>query len=344
MRIAVLGAGGFIGTHIVDRLLNASDHDVVGVDVTTDKLDQIDTTGLDFHHVDIKAEPELIDDVVNAADVVVDLIAFANPSIYVESPAEVFELNFVQNLKVVDACRQHGTRIIQYSTSEIYGRPVDPYYSEDDSELIMGPVNKQRWIYACSKQLLERVLHAYGLEDELDYTIVRPFNFIGPRFDYLVPAGTRGGPRVFAHFMSALITGGPMYLVNGGKAHRSFTNIKDATDAFMILLQHPGAHNEIFNIGNPEINISIRDLALLMKECYRDITGRESTCELVDISGEDFYGPGYQDTDRVPPDISKLRALGYDPQHDLKSTLSETMRHYLQIEHSHILAGSEPQS
>jgi UDP-apiose/xylose synthase len=326
---------------MVDRLLRSRSHSVVGIDITDEKLADVDTEGLEYHQVDIQADGKLVDEIVGRSDVVVDLIAFANPSIYVDSPAEVFELNFVQNLKVVDACRAHGTRIIQYSTSEIYGRPTSALYSEDESELIMGPISKQRWIYASSKQLLERVLHAYGLDGQLEYTIVRPFNFIGPRLDYLVPAGSTGGPRVFAHFMSALLTGGPMYLVDGGHAHRSFTNIEDATDAFMILLEHPGARNEIFNVGNPRIDISIRGLAELMKEIYQELTGEPSKCQLTEISGEDFYGPGYQDTNRVPPDISKLRALGYEPRFDLRTTLTQTMRHYLEGDFGHILQGAD---
>ena len=100
----------------------------------------------------------------------------------------------------------------------------------------MGPVQKQRWIYASSKQLLERIIYAHGLKGDLDYSIIRPFNFVGPRFDYLVPSGAKGGPRVFSHFMSAMFTGGPIYLVDGGGQHRCFTHIKDASEAFTAIL------------------------------------------------------------------------------------------------------------
>ena len=93
---------------------------------------------------------------------------------------------------------------------------------------MFGPVQKQRWIYATAKMLLERVLYAHGVAGELDYTIVRPFNFIGSRIDYLVPANAIGGPRVFPHFMSALLTGGPLRLVDGGHVHRAFLHIADA--------------------------------------------------------------------------------------------------------------------
>ena len=233
-----------------------------------------------------------------------------------------------QNLQIVDLCVEHKKRLIQYSTCEVYGRPSGESYAEDSTELITGPVTKQRWIYACGKQLLERVIHAYGLEGQLDWSIIRPFNFIGPRFDYLVPAGNIGGPRVFAQFMSALLTGGPMFMVDGGLQRRSFTHIDDASRGLETILLHPGAKNQIFNIGNPVNDISIRDMALMMKSVYEEITGMPSVSELVDISGEDFSGPGYEDHTRVPADIAKLRSLGWAPEHSLRDTLVDIMTWY----------------
>lgn len=193
----------------------------------------------------------------------------------------------------------------------------------------MGPTTKQRWIYASGKQYLERIIHAHGLLGEIDYTIVRPFNFVGPRFDYLVEAETLGGPRVFAHFMSALLTGGPIYLVDGGYQRRSFTHIDDASDAFSILLDSPNAVNQIFNIGNPETDTSIRDLALYMSELYAELTGKTPENELIEISGEDFYGVGYEDMDRVPPDISKLKALGWAPIRGKRETFVDAIEYNL---------------
>jgi UDP-apiose/xylose synthase len=193
----------------------------------------------------------------------------------------------------------------------------------------MGPTTKQRWIYASGKQYLERIIHAHGLLGEIEYTIVRPFNFVGPRFDYLVEAETIGGPRVFAHFMSALITGGPMYLVDGGEQRRSFTHIVDASEAFTFMLDSPEAVNQIYNIGNPDTDTSIRELASYMASLYEDLTGRRPENELIEISGEDFYGVGYEDMDRVPPDISKLRALGWEPKRGMRETFVDAMEYNL---------------
>ncbi len=338
MNVLLLGAGGFIGSHLVEGLIADGTHEVIGYDISDEKLDGIEGPNFRFIAGDVRQDETVIRDLVGATDVVVDLISYANPSLYVARPLEVFDLNFRTNLTVAGLCVDAGKRLIQFSTSEVYGTPMGPTYVEDESPLVMGPVTKQRWIYATAKQLLERVLHAYGLEDKLDYTIIRPFNVIGSRLDYLVKAATTGGPRVFSHFMSALLTGGPMYLVDGGHAHRTFTHVDDAVSAFMTLLTSPGASRQIFNLGNPGNDTTIRGLADLMKERYTELTGIPADNELVEISGEEFYGPGYADSNRVPPDVSKLRALGWEPRHDLRRTMSDAMQYYLDPAHQEFAA------
>jgi nucleoside-diphosphate-sugar epimerase len=329
MNLLLLGAGGFIGSHLVEALIAQGRHTIVGVDVADEKLAGIHGPTFTFVQADVASDLAVVDEFIDRADAVVDLIGYANPSIYVERPLDVFDLNFRLNLRVMERCVDTGIRFIQYSTSEVYGRPTGPTYREDQSELVMGPVTKQRWIYAASKQLLERVIHAYGLEGRLTYAILRPFNFLGARLDYLVPAGAMGGPRVFSHYMSALLTGGPMYLVDGGTVHRSFTHIEDANQAFLTILDHPEASNEAFNIGNPENDTTIRGFAELICDVYEELTGTEPNCELVEIDGQEFYGPGYQDTTRVVPDIEKLRRLGWEPRRDLRTAVTDAMRYYL---------------
>lgn len=329
MKILVLGAGGFIGSNLVQHLVGEGKHEIVGVDISDEKLRGIKGPNFSFIKADVSESGELLEGLIADTDVVADLIAYANPSMYIESPLDVIKLNFIENVKTVQHCVDHGKRLFQYSTSEVYGKPSGESYREDESDLVVGPVSRQRWVYAASKQLLERVIHAHGLRGDLEYTIVRPFNFVGPRFDYLVPAGSTGGPRAFSHFMSALLTGGPIFLVDGGQQRRSFTHIDDASRAFSVLLESPDAINRAFNIGNPDNDTSIRDLVTLMLELYEELTGTRPTNELIEITGEEFYGNGYEDTDRVIPDISRLKQLGWEPKYDLEATFRETMRSYL---------------
>jgi UDP-apiose/xylose synthase len=337
MEIAILGAGGFIGSHLVEHLTADGRYHVTAVDISREKLAEFPDREYTYRQCDVQRDRAMLDEIIRGADVVVDLVAYANPSMYVTSPLAVFELNFVQNLEIAKVCIAHGKRLIQFSSAEVYGKAADgDAYSEDHTDLVVGPVHKQRWIYASAKALLERVLYAHGLAGDLEYTVVRPFNFIGSRIDYLVPANALGGPRVFPHFLSALLTGGPIRLVDGGGFHRTFLHVAEGAAAFRTILERRDeSRNQAFNVGNPDNNVTMRELASLMIELYEEITGRPPASEVVEISGEEFYGPGYEDSDRLPPDISKLRSLGWSPERDLRSTVADAMRYYLHSDGRH---------
>ena len=348
MKILNLGAGGFIGAHLTKRLLDQG-HQVVAVDTHSDKITEfLGHPGLQYLEQDIRDSNFDLDGLTQDCDLVIDLIAHANPSTYVKIPLQVFYLNFMENLKIAEACVRQGKRLIQFSSCEVYGKTAaglvggmdavdaDPrwaVFSEDESDFILGPVSKQRWIYACAKQLLERVLHAHGLAGSLNYTIIRPFNFIGPKIDYL-PGDTLGSPRVFSHFMEALINGSCMYLVEGGRHQRCYTYIDDAIDGIYRIVENPGlvCDRQIFNVGSPYNEVTIRDLAILMGEIYREINPGDNRPQagLVEVSGEDFYGEGYEDSDRRIPDIDKARRLlGWEPRYGLREALELTMTYYL---------------
>jgi len=348
MNILNLGAGGFIGSHLTRRLLDEG-HSVTAVDLYTDKLGELlDHPRLTFVQQDIRNREWHIAPFVENADLVIDLIAYANPGLYIRMPLEVFRLNFQENLKIAEACALHAKRLIQFSTCEVYGRtaaslkqanlrdPEDPIhatFSEDESEFILGPVNRHRWIYACSKQLLERVLHAYGLETGFNYTIVRPFNFIGPKIDFLL-SEQDGIPRVFSFFMDALLHGGVMKLVDGGTQRRCYTYIDDAIECTYRIVENPGGvcDRQIFNIGSPYNEISIRQLAETMREIYAEKFRHGDTPlpEIVTVSGEEFYGKGYDDSDRRIPNIDKARTLlGWEPKWPFRDLLEATMSYYV---------------
>ena len=256
--VALFGGAGFIGSHLTERLLEEGYHLVV-VDIDSEKIeDLLSHDRIDFHELDIRQDDAgTVTSVVESAEVVFDLIAYANPKQDVDMPLEVVHLNYDQNLRLVEDCVETDTRLIQFSTSEVYGKignrkGDDEVFSEDGSDLIMGPVENHRWIYATAKQLLERMVHAHGIENGLDWTVIRPFNFIGREMDYLIEEPDAGTPRVFASFMSALLYDHPMYLVDGGENRRSFTHISDAVSAMVYVLEGPERYNrEVVNIGTP---------------------------------------------------------------------------------------------
>jgi UDP-apiose/xylose synthase len=338
-RIAIFGGGGFIGSHLAKGLVAHQYSDVICLDVTEEKLQRIvPSEGYEFKYCDVRTDDELVSKVTQESDIVIDLVAYANPITYLERPLEVVELNLFDNLKIADPCARFEKTLIQFSTCEVYGKTggsTKPF-NEDTTDFIIGPVGNHRWIYSCAKQLLERIIHAKGLKHELEYVIIRPFNFIGPEMDYLVQSQADGTPRVFPNFMSSLLYDQPMYLVNRGISQRSFTYIDDAIDAILLILENlDRLKNEIVNIGNPCNEISIRGLAHLMTDLYEQITGNIPNAPIVEVPAQDFYGKGYEDCDRRIPDITKLAKLGWQPQYNLEQTLRKSMRYYCErVTHS----------
>ena len=135
---------------------------------------------------------------------------------------------------------------------------------------MLGPINKPRWIYACAKQLMDRVIHAYGMQENLDYTLFRPFNWIGAGLDSINTA-KEGSSRVITQFLGHIVRGEPIKLVDGGTQKRAFTYIDDGIAALMkIIANRDGiASGKIYNIGNPANNWSVRELAERMLDLAR---------------------------------------------------------------------------
>jgi len=354
MKLLLLGAGGFIGSHLAEQLLANTEHQITGLDLEDEKIDEF--KGIDrfqFMRGDLRGEEKTVRKWIHDADCVVDLIAHANPSLYVERPLDVFHLNFTENLKIAEWCLQENRRLIQFSSCEVYGKtvasvageylknPEDPMHAhivEDQTDFILGPVVKHRWIYACAKQLLERVLHAMGLEHGLNWCVIRPFNYIGPKIDYL-PHEEDGNPRVFSHFMTGLLTGDPMKLVDGGHHRRCYSYIGDAIDCMVRIIERPEkTRQQVFNVGNPDNEISIRDMAYLMRDIFEEkFAGPDyQRPEIVEVSSQEFYGEGYEDSDRRIPDITKARTLvGWEPKIGIRETCELSMAYYVERHRQH---------
>jgi len=207
---------------------------------------------------------------------------------------------------------------------------ADVAMREDETHMIVGPIEKTRWIYATSKHLLERVIHAYGTSRGLDYSIIRPFNFLGPRFDFLPTERRDDSPRMFAQFMDALLQGTQMSLVDGGHALRTYIYIDDASECMgRIILDDTGkCSRQAFNVGNPNNEISVEGFARLMYDIYveRYWDGRSPLPKMVSVPHEEMFGEGYDDCDRRIPDITKARTLlGWEPRWPLRDLVAATM-------------------
>ena len=237
MKILIFGVNGFIGHHLTNRIMETTDWQVYGMDLGSDRLERVlDHPRFHFLEGDISINKEWIEYHVKKCDVIMPLVAIATPKLYVEDPIAVFNLDFEMNLQIVKQCVKYKKRIVFPSTSEVYGACPDPEFKEDESFLVVGPIQKERWIYSCSKQLLDRVIYAYGTRGHLDFTLFRPFNWIGPRLDSLDVA-KEGSSRVVTQFIAELLMKRPIMLVDGGRQKRCFTYVDDGIAALMKYLR-----------------------------------------------------------------------------------------------------------
>src|SRR3979490_2248158 len=208
------------------------------MDMQTDRVAMLlEHKRFHFFEGDITINKEWIEYHIRKCDTVLPLVAIATPATYVRDPLRVFELDFEANLPIVRSCVKHHKRLVFPSTSEVYGMSRDKQFDSDTSELVLGPINKPRWIYACAKQLMDRVIHAYGMEQGLDYTLFRPFNWIGSGLDNL-NASKEGSSRVITQFFGHIVRGEPIKLVDGGKQKRAFTYIEDGIDPLMKIIDN----------------------------------------------------------------------------------------------------------
>lgn len=334
MKVLILGVNGFIGSHLSRRILKDTDWEIYGMDLGHDKLGS--SRGFDrFHFVegDIAINREWIEYHIKKCDVVLPLVAIATPKTYIENPLGVFELDFEENLRIIRQCVKYRKRVIFPSTSEVYGMCPDAAFDEYSSCLVLGPIYKERWIYSCSKQLLDRVIWAYGRQG-LDFTIFRPFNWIGARLDSLETA-KEGSSRVVTQFISALVNNEPIALVDGGTQSRSFTYIDDGISAIMKIIENTEgkAKGRIFNIGNPANNCSIKDLADKLIGLFKNHPSYrpERFNPRVEIKkSQTFYGDNYQDINtRVPSIGNAKKFLDWQPKVALDDALKFTMDSFL---------------
>jgi len=332
--VLILGVNGFIGHHLSTRILDTTDWRVYGMDMYSDRITPLlDNSRLHYFEGDITINREWIEYHVKKCDVVLPLVAIATPATYVREPLRVFELDFEANLWVVRLCVKHRKRVLFPSTSEVYGMCHDSEFDPYASELIYGPIDKPRWIYACSKQLLDRVIHAYGMRDELDYTLFRPFNWIGPGLDNM-HAAKEGSSRVITQFLGHIMRGENVRLVDGGNQRRCFTGISDGIDALMTMIDNAGgcASRKIFNVGNPANSLSVRELAhamLRVAASYPEYRANAARVQLVDTTAAEYYGKGYQDVDHRVPKIDNTRAeLNWTPQVTMEQALRQIFDAY----------------
>lgn len=347
--VLILGANGFIGSALSERLLRNEKYEVHGMDLRSNYIGHlIGKPRFHFEEGDISIHREWTEYHIRKCDIVLPLVAIATPIEYTRNPIGVFELDFEENLKIVRYCVKYKKRIIFPSTSEVYGMCDEEEFDEDKSKLVLGPIRMQRWIYSCCKQLLDRVIWAYGQKDGLRFTLFRPFNWIGPKLDSLTSARI-GSSRAITQLILNLVEGTPILLIDGGRQKRCFTDVSDGVECLYRIIENKGGacDGKIINIGDPDNEVSIRGLAELLLAKFEEHPLRSQFPPFAGfrlVESSTYYGTGYQDVQYRRPSIRNAKKLlDWAPTVDLEHSVQQTLDFFLRasIEGGEFLLRSE---
>jgi UDP-glucose 4-epimerase len=311
--ILVTGGAGFIGSHLVERLL-ADGHSVVVIDdFSTGNRENLKSVAgnprLRVLATKISTCPDL-PELIKGSAAIYHLAAAVGVELVVKSPIHTLETNLRETEVLLKAAAGHSAPLLLASTSEVYGKSEKPVFGEED-DLLIGPPHRSRWGYACSKLMDEFLALAYAREKSLPVVITRLFNTVGPR-----QTGQYG--MVLPRFISAAKRGEPLLVYGDGLQSRCFCFVKDTVEAMVRLQGSAAASSKVFNIGGTE-EISILDLAKLIVTTL----GSKSKIELIPY--DQAYAPGFEDMRRRKPHIEKLAAaVGFRPVTSLSEIIQQT--------------------
>jgi UDP-glucose 4-epimerase len=311
--VLVTGGAGFIGSHLVERLLAEGKRVVVIDDCSTGRLENLKSVaahaGLRIIQSRVSRCGEL-GEVVKSAEAIYHLAAAVGVELVVKSPIHVLETNLHETEAILLAAAPAKVPILLASTSEVYGKSQKPAFNEED-DLLIGPPHFGRWSYACSKLMDEFLALAYAREHGLPVVIARLFNTVGPR-----QTGQYG--MVLPRFIAAAKSGRPLQVHDDGMQTRCFGYVLDTVEALVRLQNCPGARGEVFNVGATE-EVTILELATQVKQ----VLNSQSPIEFVPY--QKAYAPGFEDMRRRKPVVDKLfQMTGFRPGTSLREIIELT--------------------
>ena len=314
MQALVTGGAGFIGSHLVEALLDLGHRVTVVDDLSTGRFENIaHLCGRPSFRFAIETitNETVMDRLASECDIIFHLAAAVGVQLIVERPVHTIETNILGTETVLRLANRYRRKVLLASTSEVYGKGVRVPFSEDDDRVI-GPTNKSRWSYAASKAVDEFLGLAYQREKGVPVVVLRFFNTVGPR-----QTGRYG--MVIPRFVRWALAGEPIQVYGDGEQSRCFCNVKDTVRAVIGLMDAPAAVGEIYNIGTHQ-EVTINALAAKVKT----MTGSPS--EIIHVPYDEAYAPGFEDMQRRIPDISKIHAaIGWKPVLSLDQTLQEVI-------------------
>jgi UDP-glucose 4-epimerase len=314
MKALVTGGAGFIGSHLVEALLERGDSVSVIDDLSTGRFENI--AHLENHPkfdyvIDTILDEQVVRDTMRDCDVVFHLAAAVGVAYIIDNPLKSLETNIRGTEIVLQRANDGKKMVIVFSTSEIYGKANHQPCKEDDDR-VLGTTTITRWGYSSSKAIDEFLALAYHREKKLPIRIVRCFNTCGPR-----QTGQYG--MVIPRFVKQALLDHPITVYGDGEQTRCFCDVSDVIRGVLALVDEPSANGEVFNIGSDE-ETTIGNLALMVKE----LTSSSSVVETIPY--ERAYEQGFEDMRRRVPDLTKIReAIGYEPKVSLKELLERVV-------------------
>lgn len=310
MKVLITGGAGFIGSHLAEKHLERGDEVYIIDDLSTGSMENIERIKSlpSFHYyLDTVTNQHLTAELVDLCDIVYHLAAAVGVRLIVESPVKTIETNIRGTEAVLNQAAKKRKRVLVASTSEVYGKRERVPFREDD-DLIMGPTNKGRWSYACSKAIDEFMAIAYWKEKKVPTVVARLFNTVGPR-----QTGRYG--MVIPNFVNQALQEKEITVYGDGLQSRCFTHVSDVVGALIKLIEHPQAVGEVYNIGSGN-EVTILELANRIK----NLVGSNSPIRFLPY--DEAYEEGFEDMLRRVPDISKLKSLiNYEPRFGLDEIL-----------------------
>lgn len=313
LRFIVTGGAGFIGSHLVERLLAAGHRVTVIDDLSTGSLKNLQgvrgNRQLRLVQSKISACAQL-PELIRETDAIYHLAAAVGVELVLKSPLHTLETNIHETEALLEAAASRRVPLLLTSSSEVYGKSDKAEFSETH-DLLIGPPDCSRWGYACSKLMNEFLALAYAREKSLPVVIARLFNTVGPR-----QTGRYG--MVLPRFLTAARCGEPLRVFGDGSQKRCFCYVDDTVEALVRLQNCPAARGQVFNVGST-VEVSILDLARYVIE----ILGSKSGIEIVPYSRA--YAPGFEDMHRRKPAVQKLAStIGFRPATSLREIILKT--------------------
>jgi UDP-glucose 4-epimerase len=322
--VLVTGGFGFLGSHLVERLLQepathvhvVDDMSGAALDVTAYLRRLGCPQTLTFHRMTVAAFCKLTTcdrHGANRFDEIYHLASVVGPVGVLAHAGHITASVVTDTYRMIELAQKHQARLCDVSTSEVYGGGAGGHCTETAAKII-SPNVTVRLEYAVAKLACEIALVNTARTSDLFAVVIRPFNIAGPR------QSAKGG-FVLPRFIHQALRGEPLTVYGTGEGVRAFTHVEDVVDGLLRALRN-GQSGKVYNIGNPANKTTVLDLA------QRVVRLTESQSKIDRVDPKTLFGPLFAEANDKFPDSSRAqRELGWQPQHDLDRVVRDAIEY-----------------